>query len=107
VTHGFQINRADGTEEVGLNNTSLRHRASETFAFNAAETRSIPDVFNDNFIVQIVRHTSKSLGAYNINVIDFPSVTVSEASDTITVSPPATDLGFYESDYTVLVMGFG
>lgn len=112
MIYGYQINRADGTEQVGPDNTVFRLLATETFTFDAAETRFVNDIPSDLFTVQITphaeaKHIFEGRYAYMVNYFDIPSITVSEVSDTIAVSPPSTGVGHVEGDYSVIVLEYG
>ncbi|OWV40379.1 hypothetical protein [Mameliella alba] len=112
MSYGYQINRADGTEQVGSDNTVFRHLVTETFTFDADETRYVDDIPSDLFTVQITPHAAakhifEGRYAYMVNYFDVPSITVSEVSDTITVTPPISEVGHVQGDYSVIVLEYG
>lgn len=107
MSYGYQINRADGTEQVGSDNTVFRHLVTETFTFDADETRNVADIVSSLFTVQITPHAADAGNPWAVNYFDAPNVLVDEVSDTITVSPPASSQGYVEGDYSVVVLEYG
>ena len=110
MSYGFQINRADGTEQAGASNTIFRHLVTETFAFNDDETRNVDDIPSNLFTVQITPHAAQySLNpgsVYFVNYFDQPTILVSEISDTVDYEAPATSQGV-SGDFSIVVMEYG
>lgn len=106
MSYGFKVNRADGTEQLGPTNTVLRHIATETFLFDDIAARSIPQVNEAAIVVQWTTGSGPEAGIWYVNPWDTPSITVS-GSGTISVSPPASNVGRVETSYSVSVYEYG
>lgn len=112
MSFGFKVNRADGTEQIGPDNTILRHMSTESFAFGETATRTIPEFDESYASLQWTtdagewRESSDFDKRWMINPWDQPAITIN-GYGSIQVSPPSSDTGHLDASYSASIYEFG